>query len=71
MDNAPPNLYGVKRAWKGVLFRKVGVVRCIFVNCVVLQIVYLRMLNLGDEFPNFKAVTTTGLIQFHEWIGDS
>ena len=54
-----------------MLFRKVGVVGCIFVNCVVLQIIFLRMLNLGDEFPNFKAVTTTGLIQFHEWIGDS
>uniref|UniRef100_A0A1L7LQG3 1-Cys peroxiredoxin n=1 Tax=Reticulitermes speratus TaxID=60591 RepID=A0A1L7LQG3_9NEOP len=29
------------------------------------------MLNLGDEFPNFKAVTTTGPIQFHDWIGES
>nr|UZC36343.1 Per a 20 allergen [Periplaneta americana] len=29
------------------------------------------MLNLGDEFPNFKADTTVGQIQFHDWIGDS
>jgi alkyl hydroperoxide reductase subunit AhpC len=29
------------------------------------------MVNLGDEFPNFKVDTTTGPIQFHDWIGDS
>ncbi|XP_046999077.1 peroxiredoxin-6 [Schistocerca americana] len=29
------------------------------------------MVNLGDEFPNFKVNTTIGTIQFHEWLGDS
>ncbi|KAG8234607.1 hypothetical protein J437_LFUL017725 [Ladona fulva] len=29
------------------------------------------MVNLGDTFPNFKAKTTSGEIQFHEWLGDS
>lgn len=29
------------------------------------------MVNLGDEFPNFKADTTVGSIHFHEWLGNS
>lgn len=29
------------------------------------------MVNLGDEFPNFKVNTTIGTIQFHDWLGDS
>ncbi|XP_041368640.1 peroxiredoxin-6-like [Gigantopelta aegis] len=29
------------------------------------------MVNLGDVFPNFKAPTTAGDIQFHDWMGDS
>lgn len=28
-------------------------------------------LRLGDVFPNFKALTTIGEIDFHEWLGDS
>jgi len=28
-------------------------------------------LNLGDTVPNFKAETTNGEIQFHDFIGDS
>ena len=28
-------------------------------------------LRLGSEAPNFKAVTTKGEIDFHEFIGDS
>ena len=28
-------------------------------------------LKLGDEAPNFNAVTTKGEIKFHEWIGES
>ena len=28
-------------------------------------------LQLGDEAPNFKAQTTQGEIDFHDWIGDS
>ncbi|WP_119396228.1 peroxiredoxin [Salinibius halmophilus] len=28
-------------------------------------------LHLGDVVPNFQADTTTGKIDFHEWIGDS
>jgi alkyl hydroperoxide reductase subunit AhpC len=28
-------------------------------------------LRLGDEAPNFKAMTTEGEIDFHEWGGDS
>ena len=27
-------------------------------------------INLGDIFPNFKAETSKGPIQFHDWIGD-
>jgi alkyl hydroperoxide reductase subunit AhpC len=27
-------------------------------------------LRIGDEAPNFKAETTQGTIDFHEWIGD-
>jgi alkyl hydroperoxide reductase subunit AhpC len=29
------------------------------------------MVHLGDVFPNFKADTTIGPIEFHEWIGGS
>jgi 1-Cys peroxiredoxin 6 len=28
-------------------------------------------IRLGDVFPNFKAQTTIGEIDFHEWVGDS
>ncbi len=28
-------------------------------------------IRIGDEAPNFKAKTTEGLIDFHQWIGDS
>ena len=28
-------------------------------------------LRINDEAPNFKAKTTQGEIDFHEWIGDS
>ncbi|EDS31152.1 peroxiredoxin-6 [Culex quinquefasciatus] len=28
-------------------------------------------LQLGDQFPNFTADTTTGKIDFHEWAGNS
>jgi len=28
------------------------------------------MVNLGDVFPNFKANTTAGEIQLHDWLGD-
>ena len=28
-------------------------------------------IRIGDEAPNFKAQTTEGLIDFHQWIGDS
>jgi alkyl hydroperoxide reductase subunit AhpC len=28
-------------------------------------------LRLGEEAPNFKAQTTEGEIDFHEWLGDS
>lgn len=28
-------------------------------------------MNLGDQFPNFKAQTTHGAIDFHEWVGNS
>jgi len=28
-------------------------------------------MNLGDTFPNFKAKTTEGEIDFHEWIADT
>jgi alkyl hydroperoxide reductase subunit AhpC len=28
-------------------------------------------LKIGDEAPNFRAQTTQGEIDFHEWIGDS
>jgi len=28
-------------------------------------------IRLGDEAPNFTAITTEGEIDFHEWLGDS
>ena len=28
-------------------------------------------LRINDQAPNFKAQTTQGEIDFHEWIGDS
>ena len=28
-------------------------------------------LKIGDDAPNFKAITTTGEIDFHKWLGDS
>ena len=28
-------------------------------------------LRIGDEAPNFKAHTTEGTIDFHDWIGNS
>ena len=30
-----------------------------------------RVLQLGDEAPDFTAETTAGPIRFHEWLGDS
>lgn len=30
----------------------------------------MATLRLGDTAPNFKAVTTEGEIDFHEWLGD-
>jgi alkyl hydroperoxide reductase subunit AhpC len=32
---------------------------------------YIMSLRLGDTAPNFKAKTTEGEIDFHEWLGDS
>lgn len=31
----------------------------------------MATLRLGDEAPNFTAMTTQGEINFHEWLGDS
>ena len=31
----------------------------------------MATLRLGDEAPNFTAMTTEGEINFHEWLGDS
>lgn len=31
----------------------------------------VKMVNLGDTFPDFSANTTIGHINFHEWLGDS
>lgn len=31
----------------------------------------MAVLRLGDEAPNFKAQTTEGEIDFHNWLGDS
>ncbi len=31
----------------------------------------MATLRLGDEAPNFTAETTEGVINFHEWLGDS
>lgn len=31
----------------------------------------MSTIRLGDEAPNFDAVTTEGNINFHEWLGDS
>src|SRR6476660_1210049 len=28
-------------------------------------------IRIGDQAPNFKAQTTKGMIDFHQWIGDS
>lgn len=33
--------------------------------------IVLKMVNLGDIFPNFTAESTIGEIRFHEWLGDS
>ena len=30
-----------------------------------------KMVNLGDVFPEFAAVTNEGKISFHEWLGGS
>ena len=29
------------------------------------------MLKINEIAPNFKAITTIGEIEFHEWLGDS
>lgn len=29
------------------------------------------MVNLGDKFPNFKADTSEGELDFYDWVGDS
>jgi thioredoxin-dependent peroxiredoxin len=31
----------------------------------------MATIRLGDTAPNFKAMSTEGLINFHEWLGDS
>ncbi|MDN5201457.1 peroxiredoxin [Fulvivirgaceae bacterium BMA10] len=28
-------------------------------------------INLGDLAPNFRAISTLGILDFHEWLGDS
>lgn len=33
--------------------------------------IILKMINLGDIFPDFHADTTIGPIDFHNWLGDS
>ncbi|XP_035698171.1 peroxiredoxin-6-like [Branchiostoma floridae] len=32
---------------------------------------FLRMPNIGDIFPNFRAMTTEGEIDFYDWLGNS
>lgn len=35
------------------------------------MLIRICRVRLGSTAPNFKAETTTGPIDFHEWIGDS
>ena len=37
----------------------------------VVKSVSPKMVNLGDVFPEFAAVTNEGKISFHEWLGGS
>lgn len=30
-----------------------------------------KMVNLGDQFPDFTADSTIGKLNFHEWLGNS
>ncbi len=53
-------------AGRGALISARGSANC----CLMLKRCDMS-LQLGDTAPDFEALTTQGLIKFHEWIGDS
>lgn len=53
------------------MFGNLKWVLCLFASFLIFVHSERDEVNLGYKFPNFKANTTVGEIDFHDWLGNS